>query len=83
MLSVPRRYEIALRDRVDGAALRALGARETRVQAGETRIVVSIPDQHELHRLLERVAALGLELHGVRQLDQPPRPGHPRAVPKP
>jgi hypothetical protein len=70
---VPDEYVIAIGQRLGAATLNALGARESRVEAGVTFVNVVISDQRELHRILERVAALGLSLESVRKIDVPVR----------
>jgi hypothetical protein len=77
---VPDEYVIAVRERLGAATLDALGARGSSVQGGVTFVNVVISDQGELHRILERVAALGLSLESVRKVDAPARRGRARSV---
>jgi hypothetical protein len=61
-------YEIRVRGRVSGAALERLEGMHGGPGAVETVLRGPVRDQAELHGLLARVKALGLELVEVRRL---------------
>jgi hypothetical protein len=62
------RYEIRIRGRVSPAVLQTFDPLESDVERVETILHGPIRDQAELHGLLHRVQALGLELIEVRRL---------------
>jgi hypothetical protein len=61
-------YEIRVRGRVSSAALERLEGLEGGPGAVETVLHGPVRDQAELHGLLARIKALGLELVEVRRL---------------
>ena len=61
-------YEIRVRGRVSGAALERLEGMQGRPGAVQTVLHGQVRDQAELHGLLARIRALGLELVEVRRL---------------
>ena len=60
-------YEIRIRGRVSAAVLETFDAMESDVEPVETVLHGPVRDQAELHGLLRRLQALGLELIEVRQ----------------
>ena len=68
---VPRaepRYEIRVRGRISEAALRSLEGMDADLAPAETVLHGPVTDQADLHGLLDRIQALGLELIEVRRL---------------
>jgi hypothetical protein len=61
-------YEIRIRGRVSAAVLQTFDPLESHVEQVETVLSGSARDQAELHGLLHRVQALGLEIVEVRRL---------------
>jgi hypothetical protein len=61
-------YEIRVRGRVSGAALERLEGMQGRPGAVQTVLHGPVRDQAELHGLLARIKAHGLELVEVRRL---------------
>ena len=61
-------YEIRIRGRVSDAVLESFGPMERDEQRVETVLYGPLSDQAELHAMLDRIAALGLELVEVRRL---------------
>jgi hypothetical protein len=68
MASAEPRYEIRIRGRVSNAVLATFDPLESDVERVETILHGPIRDQAELHGLLHRLQALGLELIEVRRL---------------
>ena len=68
MASTEARYEIRIRGRVSNAVLATFDPLESDVERVETILHGPIRDQAELHGLLHRLQALGLELIEVRRL---------------
>ncbi len=68
MATSEARYEIRIRGRVSPAVLQTFDPLESDVERVETILHGPIRDQAELHGLLHRVQALGLELIEVRRL---------------
>jgi hypothetical protein len=68
MASTEPRYEIRIRGRVSNAVLATFDPLESDVERVETILHGPIRDQAELHGLLHRLQALGLELIEVRRL---------------
>jgi hypothetical protein len=64
---VPR-YEIRVRGRVSEATLSTFEGMDADVAKTETVLKGPVVDQANLHGLLDRIQALGLELIEVRQL---------------
>jgi hypothetical protein len=64
------RYEIRVRGRVSAAVLETFDAMESDVESVETILHGPVRDQAELHGLLHRLQALGLELIEVRRLPE-------------
>lgn len=64
------RYEIRIRGRVSTAVLETFDEMESDVERVETILHGPVRDQAELHGLLHRVQALGLELIEVRRLPE-------------
>jgi hypothetical protein len=62
------RYEIRVRGRLSDAALASFEGLEARAVAEATVLEGRIGDQAELHGVLDRVQALGLELLELRRL---------------
>jgi hypothetical protein len=62
------RYEIRVRGRVSDAVLETFDGLESEVERVETILHGPVRDQAELHGLLHRLQALGLELVEVRRL---------------
>jgi hypothetical protein len=67
-------YEIRIRGRVSPAVLKTFDPLESDVERVETVLHGPVRDQAELHGLLHRLQALGLELVEVRRLPE----GHVR-----
>ena len=67
---VPR-YEIRVRGRVSEATLSTFEGMDADVANTETVLKGPVLDQANLHGLLDRIQALGLELIEVRQLPSP------------
>ena len=61
-------YEIRIRGRVSRAVLDAFEGFDSGVEPVETVLHGPVRDQAELHGLIDRVQALGLELIEVRRL---------------
>jgi hypothetical protein len=61
-------YEIRIRGRVSAAVLQMFDPLQSDVERVETVLSGSVRDQAELHGLLHRVQALGLEIVEVRRL---------------
>jgi hypothetical protein len=61
-------YEIRIRGRVSPAVLQTFAPLESHVERVETVLSGSVRDQAELHGVLHRVQALGLEIVEVRSL---------------
>jgi hypothetical protein len=61
-------YEIRIRGRVSAAVLQTFEPLESHVERVETVLSGSVRDQAELHGVLHRVQALGLEIVEVRSL---------------
>jgi hypothetical protein len=68
MASSEARYEIRVRGRVSSAVLATFDPLESDVERVETILHGPVRDQAELHGLLHRLQALGLELIEVRRL---------------
>jgi hypothetical protein len=66
----PGRYEIRVRGRLGQSVAERFDGFEAEVEPAETVLRGDIRDQSELHGLLSRIEALGLELVEVRQLDR-------------
>jgi hypothetical protein len=64
------RYEIRIRGRVSAAVLETFDPMESDVEPVETILHGPVRDQAELHGLLHRLQALGLELIEVRRLPE-------------
>jgi hypothetical protein len=62
------RYEIRLQGEVTEEALDDFDAFDSYTGRVETVLHGAVDDQAALHRVLERIDSLGLELVGVRQL---------------
>ena len=63
-------YEIRIRGRISAAVLQTFDPLESHVEPVQTVLRGSVRDQAELHGLLHRVQALGLEIVEVRRLPQ-------------
>jgi hypothetical protein len=61
-------YEIRVRGRVSAALLNSFHGMESEIEPVETVLHGPVRDQAELHGLIDRVQALGLELIEVRRL---------------
>jgi hypothetical protein len=61
-------YEIRIRGRVSSALLDSFQGMESEIEPVETVLHGPVRDQAELHGLIDRVQALGLELIEVRRL---------------
>jgi hypothetical protein len=61
-------YEIRIKGRVTGALLDSFGGMESKLEPVETVLHGPVRDQDELHALITRIQALGLELVEVRRL---------------
>jgi hypothetical protein len=72
------RYEIRLQGPVSEEALDDFDAFDSDAGRVETVLHGTVSDQAALHRVLERIDSLGLELVAVRRL---PRPGATRHRP--
>ena len=70
MGSTETHYEIRIRGRVSEAVLKTFDPLESDVAHVETVLHGPVRDQAELHGLLDRVQALGLELIEVRKLPE-------------
>ena len=68
MSAAGTRYEIRVRGRVSDATLARLEGMEAEVATAETVLHGPVRDQSELHGLIDRIQALGLELIEVRRL---------------
>jgi hypothetical protein len=62
-------YEIRIRGRLSDAVTEAFADFTAAVKPAETVMRGDLRDQAELHGILERIRALGLELIEVRQID--------------
>jgi hypothetical protein len=65
------RYEIRVQGRVGGEALDGFEEFDSDVGHVDTVLHGTMPDQAALHRVLEHIDALGLELVAVRRLPGP------------
>jgi hypothetical protein len=63
-------YEIRIKGRVSPAVLETFEGLASEVEPVETVLHGPVRDQAELHGLLDRIQALGLELIEVRRLPQ-------------
>jgi hypothetical protein len=80
-------YEIRIKGRLTDSLLAAFEGLTATVEPVETVLHGPLEDQSSLHRLLDRVHSLGLELVEIRRLPEsgsdeeppPPRPGAPGA----
>jgi hypothetical protein len=70
MSSTGASYEIRVRGRVSPAVLETFEGFASDVEPVETVLHGPVRDQAELHGLLDRIQALGLELIEVRRLPQ-------------
>ncbi len=61
-------YQIRVRGRVTAALLESFEGMESEVEPVETVLHGPVRDQAELHGLIDRIQALGLELIEVRRL---------------
>jgi hypothetical protein len=61
-------YQIRVRGRVSPALLESFDKMESEVEPVETVLHGPVRDQAELHGLIDRIQALGLELVEVRRL---------------
>ena len=68
------RYEFRIRGRLSESVLRTFDRLDTDVERVETVLHGPVRDQAELHGVLERFAALGLELVEVRRLPSATEP---------
>jgi hypothetical protein len=64
-------YEIRIKGELRQPVLAALGDFDASTTAPETVLSGALPDQHALHRVLQRLQSLGLELIAVRRLSGP------------
>ena len=64
------RYEIRIRGRVSAAVLETFDPMQSEVEPVETILHGPVRDQAELHGLLSRLQARGLELIEVRRLPE-------------
>jgi hypothetical protein len=62
------KYEIRIRGRVSPALLESFHGMSSELEPVETILHGPVRDQAELHGLIERIQALGLELVEVRRL---------------
>jgi len=67
----PASYEIRIKGELGQPVLAFFGVFATATRAPETVLSGALPDQHALHRVLQRVQSLGLELIAVRRLSDP------------
>jgi hypothetical protein len=79
-------YEIRIKGRLTDSLLAAFEGLTATVEPVETVLHGPLEDQSSLHRLLDRVHSLGLELVEIRRLPEsdsdeepPPPPGTPGA----
>lgn len=68
-------YEIRIRGRVSQTVLDTFDQMESSAERVETILHGPVRDQAELHGLLHRIQALGLELVEVRRLPESDAPG--------
>jgi hypothetical protein len=68
-------YEIRIRGRVSQTVLDTFEQMESSAERVETILHGPVRDQAELHGLLHRIQALGLELVEVRRLPEGDAPG--------
>jgi hypothetical protein len=61
-------YEIRIRGRVTESLLASFGGMASELEPVETVLHGPVRDQAELHGLIDRVQALGLELIEIRRL---------------
>jgi hypothetical protein len=61
-------YEIRISGRVDDDLLARFPELDAEIEPAETILRGVVPDQAALHRVLEQIQALGLELIGIRRL---------------
>jgi hypothetical protein len=64
----PASYEIRIRGRVSNALLDSFEGMSAELEPVETVLHGPVRDQSELHGLIDRIQALGLELVEVRRL---------------
>jgi hypothetical protein len=64
-------YEIRIKGELRQPALAFFGDFAAATRAPETVLSGPLPDQQALHRVLQRIQSLGLELVAVRQLSDP------------
>ena len=64
-------YAISIRGRVGASMLAAFGSMQVSTIPGHTVLRGLLEDQAALYGVLERIAALGLELEEVRRLPGP------------
>ena len=65
-------YEIRIRGRLSDETTAAFADFTAAVAPAETVMRGELRDQAELHGVLDRIRALGLELIEVRRIDDPP-----------
>ena len=65
-------YQIRVRGRVSAALLESFERMQSEIEPVETVLHGPVRDQAELHGLIDRIQALGLELVEVRRLPDPP-----------
>jgi hypothetical protein len=64
-------YEIRIKGELRQPVLAFFGDFAAATRDPETILSGALPDQHALHRVLQRVQSLGLELIAVRRLPEP------------
>jgi hypothetical protein len=66
-----RSYEIRIKGELRQPVLAFFGDFAAATRAPETVLSGALPDQQALHRVLQRIQSLGLELIAVRRLSEP------------
>jgi hypothetical protein len=67
-------YEFRIKGRLSDSLCRAFEDSNSAIKPAETVMRGEVRDQSELHSVLERIQSLGLELVGLRPLEQPRTP---------
>jgi hypothetical protein len=77
----PVKYELVVRGELGERFASAFSGMMLYTEGQETRIVGEVVDQSQLHGLLDRIGALGIELVSVTPLIEDPRGSATRAPP--
>jgi hypothetical protein len=77
----PTKYEIVVRGELGERFASAFGGMTIHAEGRETHIIGEVVDQSQLHGLLDRIRALGIELISVTPLSEKPQGPASRAPP--